>query len=79
MGLNAIVSKNRSTSLDEDAKKTSKKIPELEDWLKRLEDLIKKIRNNFQNANKTLAEVKKPFTKFDNLTETIGMCIRTVM
>ena len=73
LGSSAKTSNNVSVGLERDATKTSQKIPELEEWLRRLEDLIKKIRDNFKTAGETLGEVKKPFPKFDDLTSKLGM------
>lgn len=59
--------------LENNAETQKKRIPELTDWLERLEDLIKQIRNNFETANTTLNEVKKPFPRFDQITSELGM------
>ncbi|XP_028412186.1 laminin subunit alpha-like, partial [Dendronephthya gigantea] len=65
-------SRNTSVILDGDAEDQKKRIPGLTNWLKRLEDLIKKIRDNFRNANNTLKEVVAPFPEFDDLTSKLG-------
>jgi hypothetical protein len=59
--------------LENTAENQKRKIPELTDWLNRLAQLIQRIRDNFERANTTLTEVKKPFPRFDDLTSMLGM------
>lgn len=73
--MDAEAAKNTSITLNNDAEKMKKKIPLLSDWIDRLASLIKLIRDNFEMANSTLAEVKKPFPKFDELTAMLGRCL----
>lgn len=78
LGTKAIESRNTSAILDGNAEDQKKRIPELTDWLKRLEELIKQIRDNFSNANNTLKEVVKPFPKFDDLISKLGMFLAPI-
>ena len=71
--MDAANAKNTSIGLENTAENQKKKIPELTDWLDRLAELIKQIRDNFEKANKTLTEVKKPFSVFEDLTSKLGM------
>ena len=71
--MDAANAKNTSIGLENTAENQKKKIPELTDWLDRLAELIKQIRDNFEKANKTLTEVKKPFPVFEDLTSKLGM------
>ena len=72
LGVDAANAKNTSVGLENAAENQKKKIPELADWLDRLAELIKQIRDNFEKANKTLTEVKKPFPVFEDLTSKLG-------
>ena len=72
LGLAAVAARNESVALEDAADKQKRRIPELTDWLERLEELIKQIRDNFEKANKTLGEVAKPFPRFDEITSMLG-------